>query len=69
MPQTVTDELWKQRKDGTMERISSTPRVVSDDDLALLTAREVLGELARKPTLTNLEMQQAIRLLIRLVAT
>ena len=61
---TEYDETWEKQPDGTMKLLSRVPREVSAEQEELDGASEALRALAKKKTLTQEEVAQAVRLIL-----
>ncbi len=67
MPRTDTDETWEKLPDGSMQLVSATLREVSDEEIEKEDSPRLLEELDKKASWSAMNVEQAIRLLIRKV--
>lgn len=67
MPRTDQDEVWRRMENGQMELVSRTERIVPDEEVERDTRRERMRALARKQVLTNEDVQEILKALVRTV--
>ena len=67
MPETVTDEEWEKKPDGTMRLVAAVPRTLTDDEVAYSRAPADLRALRDKTTWTAADLQAAVRAIARIL--
>ncbi len=65
MARTDKDELWEKQSDGKMKLMSSVDRAVSDKEMERESIPELLKELQDKTVWNAIDLEQAVRLLLR----